>query len=121
MHLSTRKNDNAVKKNNSSDKPISRMALNDNKAGMDGLDKEKINKIIHEASKGLGKNYIFSCNSRKLIYLTGSKFYQNELRKEKQLEDRVKRQQSQLAKFTHEQMQTGRKQVIHTTDFFFTE
>lgn len=28
-----------------------RMGLNDNKAGMQGLDKEKINKIIMEASK----------------------------------------------------------------------
>ena len=28
------------------------MLLNDNKAGMQGLDKEKINRIIFEASKG---------------------------------------------------------------------
>lgn len=28
-----------------------RMGLNDNKAGMEGLDKEKINKIIMEATK----------------------------------------------------------------------
>lgn len=28
-----------------------RMGLNDNKAGMQGLDKEKINKIIMEATK----------------------------------------------------------------------
>ena len=31
---------------------MSRMALNDNKAGMQGLDKERINQIIYEASKG---------------------------------------------------------------------
>jgi len=31
---------------------MNRMRLNDNKAGMDGLDKEKINQIILEASKG---------------------------------------------------------------------
>jgi len=31
---------------------ISTMALNDNKAGMQGLDKERINQIIYEASKG---------------------------------------------------------------------
>jgi len=31
---------------------ISMMALNDNKAGMQGLDKERINQIIYEASKG---------------------------------------------------------------------
>lgn len=40
--------------NISSDKPIvSRMELNDNKAGMEGLDREKINQIIYEASKGI--------------------------------------------------------------------
>ena len=31
---------------------VSRMQLNDHKAGMEGLDKEKINAIIYEASKG---------------------------------------------------------------------
>ena len=31
---------------------MSRMALNDNKAGMQDLDKERINQIIYEASKG---------------------------------------------------------------------
>lgn len=30
---------------------VSRMALNDNKAGMEGLDRDKINKIIMEISK----------------------------------------------------------------------
>lgn len=30
---------------------LSRIALNDNKAGMEGLDRDKINKIILEASK----------------------------------------------------------------------
>lgn len=32
---------------------MNRMRLNDNKAGMDGLDKEKINQVILEASKGI--------------------------------------------------------------------
>lgn len=32
---------------------VSTMALNDNKAGMEGLDKERINQIIFEASKGI--------------------------------------------------------------------
>lgn len=32
---------------------LSRMSLNDHKAGMEGLDREKINAIIHDASKGL--------------------------------------------------------------------
>lgn len=31
---------------------VERMLLNDNKAGMEGLDKDKINQIILEASKG---------------------------------------------------------------------
>lgn len=30
---------------------LSRMALNDNKAGMEGLDRDKINKIIMDSSK----------------------------------------------------------------------
>lgn len=30
---------------------VSRMAVNDNKAGMEGLDRDKINKIIIETSK----------------------------------------------------------------------
>ena len=37
---------------------LTRMLLNDNKAGMEGLDKEKINQIIFEASKG-------TCNSKR--------------------------------------------------------
>lgn len=37
--------------NNKSEGLLSRMALNDNKAGMEGLDKDKINKIILESSK----------------------------------------------------------------------
>lgn len=36
----------------SSETLMSRMLLNDNKAGMSGLDKERINQIIFEASKG---------------------------------------------------------------------
>ena len=32
---------------------VDRMSLNDNKAGMEGLDKARINQIIHEASKGI--------------------------------------------------------------------
>ena len=37
---------------------VDRMSLNDNKAGMDGLDKARINQIIHEASKGKLDNHI---------------------------------------------------------------
>lgn len=50
--------------------PVERMSLNDHKAGMQGLDKEKINKIIHQASKG-------------------SKYYENERRKESKTKERI--------------------------------
>lgn len=40
---------------------LSRMALNDNKAGMEGLDRDKINKIIMETSK------VDSNNSKTLV------------------------------------------------------
>ncbi|EDO29212.1 predicted protein [Nematostella vectensis] len=53
------------------------MSLNDHKAGMEGLDKEKINKIIYESSKG-------------------SRFYENELKREKQVNERIKRQSEKL-------------------------
>lgn len=36
---------------------LSRMALNDNKAGMEGLDRDKINKIIMESSKVSANQY----------------------------------------------------------------
>jgi DNA polymerase kappa len=62
----------------------SRMSLNDHKAGMEGLDKEKINKVIFEASKG-------------------SKFYENELQKEQQVKDRIQRQTERLESCTDEE------------------
>lgn len=40
-----------VDDSSSNDGFLLRMGLNDNKAGMQGLDKEKINKIIMEATK----------------------------------------------------------------------
>lgn len=69
----------------SSSKIISRMALNDNKAGMEGLDKERINQIIFEASKD-------------------SKFFENEKRKEEQLEVRIKEQQFKMSTVSQAQL-----------------
>ena len=60
---------------------VERMSLNDQKAGMEGLDKDRINKIIHEASKG-------------------SKFYENERRKEEKTKERIKAMKSGLEKYT---------------------
>uniref|UniRef100_UPI00398EABC1 DNA polymerase kappa isoform X2 n=1 Tax=Pristiophorus japonicus TaxID=55135 RepID=UPI00398EABC1 len=71
---------------------LSRMALNDNKAGMKGLDKEKINKIILEASKG-------------------SRFYENERRKEQQVNQRIERMLQQKAQITEHQLKKRQHQV----------
>lgn len=73
-----------VAENNSNERKVSRMDLNTAKAGMDGLDKDKINQIIHEASKG-------------------SKFYENEKRREKQVQKRIEELQRKMASFTNEQ------------------
>ena len=64
-----------------SESQVERMSLNDQKAGMEGLDKERINKIIHEVSKG-------------------SKFYENERRKEQKTKERIKAMKSELDKYT---------------------
>ena len=42
---------------------LSRMMLNDHKAGMEGLDRDKINAIIHEASKG----WYISCKNMSVL------------------------------------------------------
>ncbi|XP_048787178.1 DNA polymerase kappa [Lagopus muta] len=69
-----------------------RMGLNDNKAGMQGLDKEKINKIIMEASKG-------------------SKFYENELKKDQQVNQRIEKMMQLKEKITQQQLLKARLQV----------
>lgn len=61
--------------------PMTRIGLNDNKAGMEGLDKAKINQIILEASRG-------------------SKFYENEVKKEKQVTKRINCMLEELKKIT---------------------
>ncbi|XP_058848429.1 DNA polymerase kappa-like isoform X3 [Acipenser ruthenus] len=71
---------------------LSRMALNDNKAGMEGLDKEKINKIILEASKG-------------------SRFYENELKKEQQVNQRIEKMLQQKEQITEQQLSKAQSQV----------
>lgn len=85
--------DNTTKKNNNyKDGLLLRMGLNDNKAGMEGLDKEKINKIIMEATKG-------------------SKFYGNELKKEKQVNQRIENMMQQKAQITSQQLRKAQLQV----------
>ncbi|XP_069818879.1 DNA polymerase kappa isoform X2 [Dendropsophus ebraccatus] len=69
-----------------------RMGLNDNKAGMEGLDKEKINKIIMEATKG-------------------SKFYDNELKKDQQVNQRIEKMLHQKSVLTSSQIKKAQIQV----------
>lgn len=45
---------------------LSRMALNDNKAGMEGLDRDKINTIIMEASK-VNINHAYLCTTHQVF------------------------------------------------------
>uniref|UniRef100_A0A8C5FT73 DNA polymerase kappa n=1 Tax=Gadus morhua TaxID=8049 RepID=A0A8C5FT73_GADMO len=71
---------------------LSRMALNDNKAGMEGLDRERINKIIIESSKG-------------------SRFYENEAKKELQVNQRIEKMTLQRAQITEQQLQKAHTQV----------
>ncbi|MED6263676.1 hypothetical protein CHARACLAT_006862 [Characodon lateralis] len=71
---------------------LSRIALNDNKAGMEGLDRDKINRIIMEASKG-------------------SRFYENELKKEQQVNQRIEKMMLQKAQITEQQLQKAQTQV----------
>ncbi|KAI5613146.1 DNA polymerase kappa [Silurus asotus] len=75
---------------------LSRVALNDNKAGMQGLDKEKINKIILETSKG-------------------SRFYENELKKQQQVNQRLEKMMRYKAKITEQQIQKAQIEVEKLT------
>lgn len=81
----------------SKEKKISRMDLNTSKAGMEGLDREKINEIILEASKG-------------------SRFYENERKKEKQVEKRIKEMRTKLAVLTAEQKFKARQEMDKIVD-----
>ncbi|XP_015275851.1 PREDICTED: DNA polymerase kappa [Gekko japonicus] len=69
-----------------------RMGLNDNKAGMQGLDKEKINKVIMEASKG-------------------SKFYEHELKKDQQVNKRIEKILKLKSKITDQQIMKAQLQM----------
>ncbi|XP_038178461.1 DNA polymerase kappa isoform X2 [Arvicola amphibius] len=84
--------DNRKEKNNYKDDLLLRMGLNDNKAGMEGLDKEKINKIIMDATKG-------------------SRFYGNELKKEKQVNQRIANMMQQKAQITNQQLRKAQLEV----------
>nr|XP_006197649.1 DNA polymerase kappa isoform X1 [Vicugna pacos]XP_031530757.1 DNA polymerase kappa isoform X1 [Vicugna pacos] len=93
MDSTKEKSDCTEEKNDSyKDDILLRMGLNDNKAGMEGLDKEKINKIIMEATKG-------------------SRFYGNELKKEKQVNQRIENMMQQKAQITSQQLRKAQIQA----------
>ncbi|XP_036365843.1 DNA polymerase kappa-like isoform X2 [Octopus sinensis] len=71
---------------------LSRLGLNDNKAGMQNLDREKINQIIYEASKG-------------------SKYFENEKKKDKQVDIKIAEQRQKIAHFTAKEMNKAEKEA----------
>lgn len=71
---------------------LSRMALNDNKAGMEGLDRDKINAIILEASKG-------------------SRFYENELKRDQQVNQRIEKMMQQKSSIKEEQLKKAHLKI----------
>ena len=68
------------------------MKLNDNKAGMQGLDTAKINQIIEEASKG-------------------SKFYQHKQKNQERINIKISEMKAASAKLTEEQKKIARAKV----------
>ena len=71
------------------------MKLNDNKAGMQGLDTAKINQIIEEASKG-------------------SKFYQHKQKNQERINIKISEMKAASAKLTEEQKKIARAKVTWT-------
>ena len=69
------------------------MKLNDHKAGMEGLDTDKINQIIESASKG-------------------SKFYLHKQKSQERINKKILDLKSALAKLTEEQRVSARLKVI---------
>ena len=74
----------ATTSSNTAAAPLSRMGLNVHKAGMEGLDRERINEIILNASKG-------------------SKYYENELKKENQVTSRINQLLAKMKQLTNSQ------------------
>lgn len=72
--------------------PLSRIGLNSHKAGMEGLDRDRINQIILEASKG-------------------SKYYQNEVHKDREITKRVHHMLDSFKKLTAAQKAAAMKAV----------
>lgn len=72
---------------------IGLLKLNDHKAGMQGLDTERINQIIEEASKG-------------------SKFYQHKQKNQERINQKITELQQQCSKLTEEQKKAAQVKVL---------
>ena len=72
------------------------MKLNDHKAGMEGLDTDKINQIIESASKG-------------------SKFYLHKQKSQERIDKKILELKSALAKLTEDQRAAAMLKVIVET------
>ena len=68
------------------------MSLNCNKAGMDGLDRERINQIIEAATRG-------------------SKFYKKKQEDQRRIDGQVEELQEALAKLSRTQLERARKEA----------
>lgn len=80
---------------NSDDSPqrLGIMKLNNHKAGMEGLDTDKINQIIESASKG-------------------SKFYLHKQKSQERINKKILELESALAKLTEDQRASARLKVL---------
>ncbi|KAL4228127.1 hypothetical protein ACF0H5_013562 [Mactra antiquata] len=88
-HEVTVNKETEINSNKGNQEYVKRMLLNDNKAGMTGLDKDKINQVIYEASKG-------------------SKFFENERKKEEQMKGRIEEQRKKIQSISDEQLDKGK-------------
>ena len=70
------------------------MKLNNHKAGMQGLDTNRINQIIEEASKG-------------------SKFYQHKLKNQEKIDSRIADMKAACSRLTEDQKKSSMAKVKH--------
>lgn len=80
--------------------PSGVIRLNVSKAGMEGLDLDRINKIINDTSRG-------------------SKFYEHKKKNQEQLRKKVADMQAQVAAFSAETLAKAEKQVGVVHKFYF--
>jgi hypothetical protein len=78
------------------------MALNDTKAGMQGLDVDKINQIIQQASKG-------------------SKFYEHKKQRQMQLDQKIDEMKKQADAISSDEIRRSEKQVSYVLFYYLRQ